>query len=147
AAGPVVRVEAVEIDGNQVFVAGVAGPRALVRVYANDIFLGETRASPQGQFLVEALRNLPVGDYIIRADVIGSDGIKVIVRATVPFQREPGEAIAAVAAPAGSQEQPDATQQSPDVTEKPAATEAPASAGGEQPGGYQAATPPTGSPA
>ncbi|NMG41523.1 LysM peptidoglycan-binding domain-containing protein [Chelativorans sp. ZYF759] len=89
-------VEAVEIDGETVFVAGHAEPGRFVRVYANEILLGETRASEGGRFLIEARVDLPIGDYIIRADLLGSDG-SVIARAAVPFEREPGESIAAVA--------------------------------------------------
>jgi nucleoid-associated protein YgaU len=97
AAGPKIAVEAVEIDGGKVFVAGIADPGRKVRVYANDVLLGEATTSPDGHFLVEAMRELAVGDYIIHADALGDDGIKVMARAAVPFQREPGESMAAVA--------------------------------------------------
>jgi nucleoid-associated protein YgaU len=96
-AGPKVAVDAVEIEGRQVFVAGVGDPGRRVRVYANDILLGEALASPGGRFLIETERDLPVGDYIIRADALEPDGDKVVARAAVPFEREAGEAIAAVA--------------------------------------------------
>jgi nucleoid-associated protein YgaU len=94
-------VEAVEIEGRKIFIAGVADPRHLVRGYANDDFLGEAKASAAGRFLVEAERDLPVGDYIIRVDAIDSNGGKVLARAAVPFEREEGENVAAVAPPAG----------------------------------------------
>lgn len=94
---PRVAVDAVEIEGRKVFVAGAADPGRRVRVYANDILLGEALASPSGRFLIEAERDLPVGDYIIRADGLEPGGGKVVARAAVPFEREPGEAVAAVA--------------------------------------------------
>lgn len=101
AGGPKIAVEAVEIDGGKIFVAGRADAGRKVRVYANEILLGETVTSPDGHFLVEASRDLPVGEYTIRVDGLDAgDGDKVVVRATVPFQREPGETIAAVAPPA-----------------------------------------------
>ena len=90
-------VEAVEIDGGKVFVAGTADPGRKVRAYANDMLLGEALTSPKGQFLVEATRDLPVGNYTVRVDALDADGTKVVARAAVPFQREPGEAVAAVA--------------------------------------------------
>ncbi|EKF20360.1 LysM peptidoglycan-binding domain-containing protein [Nitratireductor pacificus] len=90
-------IEAVEIDGRQVFVAGAARPGATVRVYANEILLGETVTAPNGRFLIEAVRDLPVGDYIVRADMLSSDGSTVVARAAVPFTRAEGEQIAAVA--------------------------------------------------
>ncbi|MBX3575719.1 MAG: LysM peptidoglycan-binding domain-containing protein [Rhizobiaceae bacterium] len=92
---PLVAVEAVEIEGSKVFVAGAADPGHTVRVYANDIHLGDAKSSTQGRFLIEATRNLPVGNYIIRADVLGPSA-EVLSRAAVPFEREPGDSIAAV---------------------------------------------------
>lgn len=94
---PKVAVGAVEIDGGKVFVAGTADPGRKVRAYANEILLGEAVTSEKGQFLVEATRDLPVGDYTVRVDLLDADGSEVIARAAVPFQREPGEAVAAVA--------------------------------------------------
>lgn len=92
-----VRIEAVEIDGETLFVAGAATPGSRLNVYANDILLGTTTASPGGRFLVEVNRDLPVGDYMIRADVLAANGSDVLVRVAVPFQRQPGERLAAVA--------------------------------------------------
>jgi nucleoid-associated protein YgaU len=97
-AQPEVSVEAVEIEGNKIFVAGVADPGSTVRVYANDMVLGEAKTSPVGRFLVESIHELAVGDYIIRADMLAPDGVKVAARAAVPFTRAPGENVAAVAA-------------------------------------------------
>jgi len=93
-----IAVKAIEIEGNKVFVAGIATPDKLVRVYANELMLGETKASPSGEFLVETIRELAVGDYIVRADLIAPNGTDVLARAQVPFSRVPGETIAAVAA-------------------------------------------------
>lgn len=123
---PSVAVEAVEIEGRKIFVAGKADAGSLLRGYANEILLGETKASEGGRFLIEAERDLPVGDYIIRIDVIGEDGVKVIARAAVPFQREPGENLAAVAPPAPAPEPAPAPA-------PPAAAEAPAAAPEPQP--------------
>lgn len=92
----VVAVEAVEIEGDTVFVAGSATPGRIVRVYADALLLGDAKVSDGGRFLIEAKRDLPVGDYVIRADLLDADGT-VIARAAVPFEREPGETIAAVA--------------------------------------------------
>ena len=95
-----VTVEAVEIEGSKIFVAGTSEPGRLIRAYANEIVLGESKVSAGGRFLIEAEHDLPVGNYLIRADVLDADGVKVIARAAVPFEREPGESIAAVAPPA-----------------------------------------------
>ncbi|WP_292173793.1 LysM peptidoglycan-binding domain-containing protein, partial [Mesorhizobium sp.] len=97
AAEPKIVVEAVEIDGNKIFVAGTADPGLKVRAYANDILLGDAQTSPDGHFLIEATRDIPVGSYTIHVDGLGDDGVKVVARAAVPFEREPGESVAAVA--------------------------------------------------
>jgi nucleoid-associated protein YgaU len=131
AAGPKIVVEAIEIDGNKIFVAGLADPGRKVRAYANDILLGDAKTSPDGHFLVEATRNIPVGTYTIHVDALDADGVKVVARAAVPFEREPGESIAAVA-PAEA---------------KPAApATTPAAPAAEAPADVAAATPPTGVP-
>ncbi|MEZ5810975.1 MAG: LysM peptidoglycan-binding domain-containing protein [Rhizobiaceae bacterium] len=92
-----VAVEAVEIEGDHVFIAGVANPGRIVRVYANKDLVGEATVSQVGRFLVESTRGLPAGDYIIRADLLNVGSADVIARAAVPFEREAGETVAAVA--------------------------------------------------
>src|SRR5690606_19502721 len=137
-AEPQVVVEAVEIEGGTVFVAGSANPGSTVRVYANDILLGDARASEAGRFLVEARRELPVGNYMIRADVLDASGA-VLARAAVPFEREPGEAIAAVAPSATAPaDQQDSGQDEAALAEAPAATAEPEA----QPTGQAPATQP-----
>ena len=81
------------------FVAGAARPGSTIRVYVNQILLGETVTTPNGRFLIEATRELPIGDYIVRADMLSDDGRTVVARAAVPFTRAEGEQVAAVAAP------------------------------------------------
>ena len=97
AAEPKIAVEAVEIDGSKIFVAGTADPGRKVRAYADDILLGDAKTSPDGHFLIETTRDIPVGNYTIHVDGLADDGLKVVARAAVPFQREPGESVAAVA--------------------------------------------------
>lgn len=120
AAVPSVSVEAVEIEGGTIFVAGRADPGRTVRVYAGSVFLGDAVAYEGGRFLIEARRHLDVGNYLIRADLLGDDGA-VVARAGVPFEREPGETLAAVA-PAVPQPEPQ--------PEQPAAAET--AGGGEE---------------
>lgn len=140
---PRISVEAVEIEGSRVFVAGRTEPDGRVRVYANEILLGDAKASPGGQFLVEAQRDLPVGDYIVRADLLGPRA-EVLARAAVPFEREPGETIAAVApsepaaqAPQAGAPKPQAEASAQADGTQPAAGAAPAVAPGQ--GGQQMA--------
>lgn len=144
---PKIVVEAVEIDGNKIFVAGVADPGRKVRAYANDILLGDAKTSPDRHFLVEATRDIPVGTYTIHVDALDADGVTVVARAAVPFEREPGEAVAAVAPaeqkPAGikpAEPNAPATEGAPaTATETPATAPTPAT---EAPAETAVATPP-----
>ncbi|GAB5506510.1 MAG: hypothetical protein Rhirs2KO_16730 [Rhizobiaceae bacterium] len=125
-----IAVEAVEIEGRDVFVAGRSEAGSTVRVYANDILLGQAVASEAGRFLIEAERDLPVGDYIVRADMLKTGTADVVARAAVPFEREPGENVAAVAppqpasAPAAQEETAQASAEGADDTMAKPATEA-----------------------
>lgn len=137
-------VEAVEIEGKKIFIAGAADAGRKVRAYANEILIGEVQTSPDGRFLIEAERELPVGDYIIRVDALEPDGVKVVARAAVPFQREPGESIAAVA-PQEAAKQPAVAGQ-PEAKPEAAAPvtgEAPAAAAAEAKPADVAAAPAT----
>jgi len=141
---PRVIVEAVEIDGRTIFVAGSADPGRTLRGYANEILLGDARTSPGGRFLIEAERDLPVGDYIIRVDALGPDGVKVLARAAVPFEREAGDNVAAVASAEPEQEPSAPAEKQSRVTRQPAATDTQprAAASGQDEG--PAAEPPAG---
>ncbi|WP_457151875.1 LysM peptidoglycan-binding domain-containing protein [Mesorhizobium sp. P5_C1] len=147
-AEPKIVVEAVEIDGNKIFVAGLADAGRKVRAYANDILLGDAKTSPDGHFLVEATRDIPVGSYTIHVDGLDADGVTVVARAAVPFEREPGDSVAAVApaeakpaapAVAGAAPAESASAPAAPATEAPAMTPAPAT---DAPGVVAAATPP-----
>lgn len=118
-------IEAVEIDGEQVFVAGRAARGAKVRVYFDDILIGQSEAGPDGHFLVDASRTIPVGDYTVRADVIGEDGQSVIARAAVPFSRQEGAHVAAVAS------RPDAPSVQPEATDETQMAESTSAENGE----------------
>src|SRR5690606_12067506 len=102
-----------------------------------EIMLGDATTSPDGHFLVEATHPLAVGTYTVRVDALDGDGARVVARATVPFEREPGEAIAAVApgepkaaAPGTAAEQPveTAAAKPADSAGEPVSAEAPAAA-------------------
>lgn len=100
-----IAIEAVEIEGDKVFVAGNAKGSKVgssVVVNANDIMLGASAISPEGRFLVQSQKPLAVGDYIIRADLVDSTG-RVIATARVPFRREAGENVSAIASETSGQ--------------------------------------------
>ncbi|OCP16554.1 MULTISPECIES: LysM peptidoglycan-binding domain-containing protein [unclassified Ensifer] len=93
------QVTAVEIEGAKMFVAGSAKPGALVRIYADDKLLGEIEADDKGHFVVDGQIDLSVGSHIIRADMLSDDASKVVMRASVPFDRPAGSQVAAIAGP------------------------------------------------
>ncbi|MBB3657382.1 nucleoid-associated protein YgaU [Rhizobium sp. BK650] len=93
-------ISAVEIEGDKIFVAGTAPPNAKVVGYADDALIGKDTAGSDGHFVIEGVRNLSVGDHKIRVDVTDGTG-KVLVRATVNFNRPAGDQVT-VAAQSGS---------------------------------------------
>ena len=97
AARPQVRVSAVELEGERMFIAGTARPGALVRIYADDKLVGEAKADEEGRYVVDGRIDLSVGRHTVRADVMSADGSKVDLRASVPFDRPEGEQVAVVA--------------------------------------------------
>lgn len=97
-----IAIEAVEIEGQSVFVAGKAKGGNRVIVHANDTLLGASPISPDGRFLVQSKQPLRVGDYIIRADLLDNAN-RVLATARVPFRREAGENISAIASDMGGQ--------------------------------------------
>ena len=124
---PSAAVEAVEIEGSKIFVAGSAPAGSTIRIYATEMLLGETKATGEGRFLLEASRDLAVGDYFIHADTIGPDG-RLISRVTVPFTREAGENLAAVAP-----KEPAKTPAAAEAAKEPAAADTAAAPAAREP--------------
>jgi nucleoid-associated protein YgaU len=94
---PGIRVSAVELEGDRMFIAGSARPGALVRIYANEKLVGEAKADTEGRFVVDGKIVLTVGRHTIRADMMRADGTTIDMRASVPFDRPEGEQVAVVA--------------------------------------------------
>jgi nucleoid-associated protein YgaU len=101
-AKPEVTVATVEIDtAGNVYVAGTATPDGAVRVYLDDKPIGDATAASAGTWLVQTTRDLPAGNYTVRADQLDSSGA-VLARSEVPFQREVEVADLKPAATAGA---------------------------------------------
>lgn len=98
ATSPILRIEAVEVEGGKMFVAGAADSGTSVRVYLDNSLLAEDRTGADDRFLVTAERQVAVGDHFVRADQVNAEG-EVTARAEVPFTRPQGEAVAAIAPP------------------------------------------------
>jgi nucleoid-associated protein YgaU len=114
-----VSIRAVEIEGNNLFVAGSGTPDHEVRVYFNADFVGSDRTKPDGSFLVEVARDVPVGTYQVRADLVANGG-EVVARGVVPFEREAGDKIAAVAPEKPAEPEKPADAAAPAEPQKPA---------------------------
>lgn len=100
---PDVMVNAVEIEGNKIFIAGTTRSNAKVIGYADDSLVGQDTAGSDGHFVIDGVVALSVGDHKIRVDVVDPAG-KVIVRAAVNFNRPAGDQVrvAAQSVPAGA---------------------------------------------
>ncbi len=93
---PRLRIEAVEVEGEQIFVAGAADAGTSVRIYLDNVLVAENRATTDNRFLVSTERQVAVGDHLVRADQVAVDG-NVTARTEVPFTRPEGQAVAAIA--------------------------------------------------
>ncbi|HWU63091.1 MAG TPA: LysM peptidoglycan-binding domain-containing protein [Ensifer sp.] len=92
-----IRIDAVEIEGDKIFVAGSTRPQATVQVFADDKLIETTKSSDSGHFEAENTMPLATGNHIIRADLMDQTGAKVVVRASVPFNRPAGDQVSVVA--------------------------------------------------
>lgn len=92
-----IRIDAVEIEGDKIFVAGTTRPNTMVQVFADDKLIETTKSSDSGHFEAENTMPLATGNHIIRADLMDQTGSKVVVRASVPFNRPAGDQVSVVA--------------------------------------------------
>ncbi|TPP10544.1 LysM peptidoglycan-binding domain-containing protein [Rhizobium glycinendophyticum] len=91
-----VQVTAVEIEGDRIFVAGKAPVGAIVRGFADKATIGESKTDASGNFVIDGTMTLSVGSHIIEVEMLDASG-KVVVRASVPFERPEGEQVSVVA--------------------------------------------------
>jgi nucleoid-associated protein YgaU len=86
---PQIGIAAVEAETTgTLYVAGTTNRPGPVRVYLNDELVGEAAPGESGNWLLQAKRDLPAGEYRVRADGIDKATGDVVVRAEVPFERE-----------------------------------------------------------
>jgi nucleoid-associated protein YgaU len=109
-----VTIEAVETENGNIFVAGAAKGVGTVRIYANDVILGEIKPLAGDRYLLEVKKDLAAGDYIIKAEGLAADGVTVLGRSTVPFN----SANQALAAATPSQDTASGTQSSDATPDK-----------------------------
>ncbi len=85
---PTVMVEAVEVDGSQLFVAGAAEPGRRLAIYIDNEFVGFATGTIEGRFLLETVHQLSPGEHLVRAGVFDSGGLNVAGWAEVPLIHE-----------------------------------------------------------
>ena len=82
---PAVSVEAVEVDGDKVFIAGEGKAGGSVRVYIDGVSIGDVKVGENGRWLYEDKRTVAHGEHTIRVDQITTSTGSVSARAEVPF--------------------------------------------------------------
>ena len=85
---PVVGIRAVEAEGGQLFVSGIANPGAKVRVYVDNGFLGEAETDNTGNWRFGVRAITEPGDHRVRVDSVAGAEAAVVARAEVPFVQE-----------------------------------------------------------
>jgi nucleoid-associated protein YgaU len=81
-------LEAVETEGNMVYAAGTGNPGTVVRVYADDAYVGETATNDDGRWLLETEAEIAAGNVVVRADELEEGSADVVRRAEVPFFKQ-----------------------------------------------------------
>jgi nucleoid-associated protein YgaU len=128
---PFVVVDAIELEGQEIWIAGASVPGTVIRLYQDNELLGETITGEQGRYLFEGTLRDATGDVTVRADALAAGSADVIARAEVPFEM-PGIDVAAVPEDAASEAVETASEAAEAVAETAsAAAEAVADAAAE----------------
>lgn len=99
---PALSVEAVEVENENLFIAGAGAPDSVVRIYVDGDNLGDIKADENGRWLYENNKTLKPGKYSIRVDQINEKNGNVSARAEVPFVVEdlsPADLVSDASAP------------------------------------------------
>ena len=84
-----VLIQAAEVEGEKLFIAGTGQPDMVVHIYIDGEFLGNAQIGEQGSFLFESNSGLKAGRHAVRADMTGKDSAEVLARAVVSLLHEP----------------------------------------------------------
>ncbi|WP_319413997.1 LysM peptidoglycan-binding domain-containing protein [uncultured Cohaesibacter sp.] len=89
--GQSISIEAVEIEGDMLFVAGAAAPTgAMLRLYIDNGELANGRSGEMGRFLFDEKFSLENGAHVARVDMINAADGSVLARAEVSFNKLAG---------------------------------------------------------
>ncbi|HSM41331.1 MAG TPA: LysM peptidoglycan-binding domain-containing protein [Afifellaceae bacterium] len=81
-------LEAVETEDRMVYAAGTGNPGTVVRIYADDTYVGETSTNDDGRWLLETEAEIAAGNVVVRADELQEGSADVVRRAEVPFFKQ-----------------------------------------------------------
>lgn len=76
-------------DAGGVIFSGASAEAGRIRLYAGGQVIGETRVGPDGRWNFIAGKMLPLGEYVIRIELIRADNERT--QLSVPFERLPPE--------------------------------------------------------
>ncbi len=84
-----VSIEAVEIEGDVLFVAGAAEPAgSIVRLYVDNRAVSDQRSGETGRYLFDGKLKLDIGEHRARVDLLDTEGGIVAKRAEVVFTKK-----------------------------------------------------------
>ncbi len=90
-AGQTVAIEAVEIEGDTLFVAGAAEPAgSILRLYIDNGEVANSKSGETGRFLFDNKVNLEDGEHVARVDMLNGANGQVLTRAEVSFSKQTG---------------------------------------------------------
>ncbi|WP_119307643.1 LysM peptidoglycan-binding domain-containing protein [Cohaesibacter haloalkalitolerans] len=90
-AGQTVAIEAVEIEGDTLFVAGAAEPAgSILRLYIDNGEVANSKSGETGRFLFDNKVDLKDGSHVARVDMLNGANGQVLTRAEVSFSKQPG---------------------------------------------------------
>jgi nucleoid-associated protein YgaU len=86
-----VTIKAAEAETGNLYVAGEAPPDTLLNVYADGQLVGEARAGMDGVWLLEAEKDVPVGEVVLRVEAASGEPEPSVPAATaeMAFMRYP----------------------------------------------------------
>lgn len=84
-----VLIQAAEVEGKKVFIAGTGQAGAMVHIYIDSKFMGKVPVGAEGAFLYEGSGGLKAGRHAVRADMVRIGSADVLARAVVSLLHEP----------------------------------------------------------
>lgn len=84
-----VLIQAAEVEGEKIFIAGTGLSGTSIHIYIDGDFLGKTKVGSEGSYVFEGIGGLNAGRHAVRADMVSENSTDVIARAVVSLLHEP----------------------------------------------------------